>query len=886
MRHRALFVVLLCGCGEAMDPDAGMSGDDAGMLDAGREADGGSMPDAGMSDGGREDDGGRSDAGMSDGGGMNLDGGRDAGMDAGMDGGMDAAACSTGQSQPCYGGPEGTEGVGACVAGVELCMAGVWGMCTGRVLPATETCNGVDDDCDGAADDGLLAPPASRQSGVCAGSVQVCMGASGFVDPDYTMTAGYQATESGACDGVDNDCDGRTDEQHDADGDGYYAVTDPSCRDRYRTTGRWDCNDADATRQSCVVYVDRDATGANDGTSWANAYVALRDALARATAPMEVWIAEGTYYPDRGAGVARGTRTASFTPAVNVAIYGGFVGTETMRSQRQPRAHPVVLSGDLAGDDGPRFTFMMENSLRVVTGRSGVILDGVTITAGYASSGLRAGGGLGGSNVTNMLLSDVTFERNVALGNGAAMLLDQSEVTIVTSMFRGNRSVLRGAAIYMTSGGTVTVHNSVFNANNGLAPASQIALERGTIRVFGSSFAGYNVTNAIALDFGASAEVRNSVLWQSGYSGGFGTTFITPGNCDFFSSSSPSPFVDVDGPDDVRGNGDDDLRLTAASGCVDTGDSALLPPYIATDYAGLPRVFSRALDDGAHEARWMNGCEPSEGCVERCNGVDDDTDGTVDEDPSDMPACRIAGVCATAMATCSGGAWTCAYSSSYMTPRETICSDGLDNDCNAITDELFFCACTPSTDLGRACDGAADHDSCANGALMCNAMGMPACTGDSGYVVSTFVDTRSGYDFDRVANGCSGGTELHVFGTYEPYVPPPMTTGTRIEVRVERTAAPVVVALHSNDVAQFDFVVSPGATISGVLVYGNTMNTVTGLAAGVPITNRTGMMLGGYDWGTVATANYVTDAELQTGLSFTTFVGTYTSNLYTIASSP
>ncbi len=53
----------------------------------------------------------------------------------------------------CYDGPPGTIDVGVCRAGNQVCTAGgAWGMCTGEILPTSETCNGLDDDCDGRVD--------------------------------------------------------------------------------------------------------------------------------------------------------------------------------------------------------------------------------------------------------------------------------------------------------------------------------------------------------------------------------------------------------------------------------------------------------------------------------------------------------------------------------------------------------------------------------------------------------------------------------------------------------------------------------------------------------------------------------------------------------------
>ena len=47
-----------------------------------------------------------------------------------------------GTTMPCYSGPAGTEGVGACKAGVQQCAADGtgYGPCTGEVVPAPETC--------------------------------------------------------------------------------------------------------------------------------------------------------------------------------------------------------------------------------------------------------------------------------------------------------------------------------------------------------------------------------------------------------------------------------------------------------------------------------------------------------------------------------------------------------------------------------------------------------------------------------------------------------------------------------------------------------------------------------------------------------------------------
>ncbi|MCC6213798.1 MAG: hypothetical protein IT376_02945 [Polyangiaceae bacterium] len=56
------------------------------------------------------------------------------------------------------GGPCETGRQGVCAPGVEICESGAL-VCKGLVPQGTESCNGLDDDCDGAIDQGDLCPP-------------------------------------------------------------------------------------------------------------------------------------------------------------------------------------------------------------------------------------------------------------------------------------------------------------------------------------------------------------------------------------------------------------------------------------------------------------------------------------------------------------------------------------------------------------------------------------------------------------------------------------------------------------------------------------------------------------------------------------------------------
>ncbi len=150
------------------------------------------------------------------------------------------------------------------------------------------------------------------------------------------------------------------------------------------------------TGQGAVIYVDAGAVGAADGSSWADAFVHLQEALTVAEAGDEVRVAEGVYRPDQGAGQGPGYRGATFALLDGVALRGGFAGVGTANPDARDIAqYETVLSGDLAGDDVPVVNphdlltepTRAENSPRVVSAglcSRSAVLDGFTIASAYA----------------------------------------------------------------------------------------------------------------------------------------------------------------------------------------------------------------------------------------------------------------------------------------------------------------------------------------------------------------------------------------------------------------------------------------------------------------------------------------------------------------------
>ena len=102
-----------------------------------------------------------------------------------------------------------TSPLGTCY-GERRCLSGVLTECDADP-GAEEKCDGVDNNCNGATDEGIAAPFAAKQLGACKGAAMACGGALGWVEPDYSTLEAYEDEET-LCDDVDNDCDGQTDE--------------------------------------------------------------------------------------------------------------------------------------------------------------------------------------------------------------------------------------------------------------------------------------------------------------------------------------------------------------------------------------------------------------------------------------------------------------------------------------------------------------------------------------------------------------------------------------------------------------------------------------------------------------------------------------------------
>lgn len=326
-----------------------------------------------------------------------------------------------------------------------------------------------------------------------------------------------------------------------------------------------------------IIHVNLNATGGNNGLTWASAYTDLQDAIDNANSGDEIWIAQGTYYPTKdksgNASPADNRHKTFYINTNGIQLYGGFLGNEVLRSARDWENNLTILSGDL-GSVGVK----TDNSYHVmhIDGTTGniitnsTVIDGLTIEEGHArdsSAGYpsRNGGGIyndsknvgsessptisnctflnnsaewGGAisndfnygGNTNYVIINCVFENNYAVLGGAIDDFDNSNIPsgtvqgkIQSCIFYNNNGIFGGAYSNNDGNFNLVIENSLFVGNgtsSGEGGAIYFASE-GTMDIRQCTFTGNmaqygGAVSSRTVSGSNSVKVENSIMWNNG----------------------------------------------------------------------------------------------------------------------------------------------------------------------------------------------------------------------------------------------------------------------------------------------------------------------------------------------------------------------------------
>lgn len=160
----------------------------------------------------------------------------------------------------CYDGPPGTKDVGECHGGIKTCLSQTpqealdngrepkWGACLGQQLPSAEVCDGKDNNCNGQTDEGL--GTISCGLGICRKPIGACIDGQNMTCETYAAEHGYpendptgvvykHVSQGGGlktgiqelCNGLDDTCDGHTDQVETSPGSGQWVPITKVCKE-------------------------------------------------------------------------------------------------------------------------------------------------------------------------------------------------------------------------------------------------------------------------------------------------------------------------------------------------------------------------------------------------------------------------------------------------------------------------------------------------------------------------------------------------------------------------------------------------------------------------------------------------------------------------------
>lgn len=384
-------------------------------------------------------------------------------------------------------------------------------------------------------------------------------------------------------------------------------------------------------------YVDSSATGANNGSSWTNAFRYLSDAAAAAqtsTTADTIFVAKGTYYPNGlQSAVNTATRDTAFLfTRSNLAVLGGYPNGGGVRDIA---ANPTTLSGRVNADTTlPSYHVIVCAGTSAAPLTNTLVLDGFKITqaAGVTTTGSlvvntqpiprNMGAGMYNIYASPRVSNNIFTKLNSQYGAGIYNRM--SAPRIINNVINGSKTSAYGSGICNYNSSPVisgcVLSGNVTGTYTGVIFNESLSSPWITnVTISGNSGAG------IANSSNSGAKVKNCIIYNNAsfvdnYSG-FGT--VTFSNCILQGTEGNSSNWSVSNGTDLGNNinvnpafvtsifnpgaggtpsTSGNFQLKTVSPAIGKGDTAGISQYLpATDFLGNPRFNGLHIDRGAYE---------------------------------------------------------------------------------------------------------------------------------------------------------------------------------------------------------------------------------------------------------------------------------------------
>jgi Right handed beta helix region/Putative metal-binding motif len=531
-----------------------------------------------------------------------------------------------------------------------------------------EVCNGADDNCDGQVDEGVtttyyqdLDSDGYGDPGI---TTQACMLPDGFVpngsdncinhyNPDQNDTDGDNfgdacdtcytdpdKTEPGVCgcdtadtdadgDGVphcNDECDSNPDKTEpgicgcdmadtDADGDGV-----PHCNDECDSNpdktepGVCGCDTADTDSDGdgtpdCIEliwYVNGSVENSGSGSSWNQAFKTITEAINAADENHEIWVKGGNYPLSSRIEVRKA-----------IAIYGGFSGNETLKSERDLSNNVTTIDGQGSGDCISVYTTATIEGFVITGAGSGDYDFGVAIESGgdltLTRSRIENNGdtgivSFGVLEIKNCIVSG-NNNRGVSLSTG-------SNSKVINCTIVGNKN---GIHMVGTDPEALLINNIVtFNTGYGICDFS--ISDTAIVEIFNNNVFenGTNYTSGLIAD----TDISTDPLFDNTEDGNYRITALSP--CIDVGTNQENNDIDFEGDERPYGAG------------YDIGVDEYNPNNMDSDGDGVTDFKDGCSNDASKIEPGICGCEAAETDTDSdgkpdCIDTDDDNDGMIDD---------------------------------------------------------------------------------------------------------------------------------------------------------------------------------------------------------------------------------------------------------------